>query len=317
MARMTRRRFGMTAGAAMLARPAWAQPAPLQFHSAGQGSAFLPYAEAVAAFVAAAGGQPLAVRTSSGSLENLRAIEASRDAVGTVFLGSAHDAVTGAGPFAGARLVNLRALFAMYETSFQIAAPRASGIRSLADLAGRTVGVGPAGGPAEVFFRGAAEIAGVSSTIVNGAPAEQGRQLLGGQIDAFWQGAVVPIPALKAVTDQADMAIIGLSPAQATAMLARFPALALATVPAGSYRGQSEPVVSVAAWNFVLAHKDLPDAAAEALTRAVFAASAPERQIHAMAAGTTARNADKNRIVPFHPGSVAAHRAFGVTPPAI
>ncbi len=66
----------------------------------------------------------------------------------------------------------------MYETSFQVAALKARGFAGLRDLNGRRVGVGPAGGPAEVYFRAAAEVAGVAPTVVNGSPADQSRQLL-------------------------------------------------------------------------------------------------------------------------------------------
>lgn len=319
MNRLSRRDLclGLTSVLALSPFSARAQDGPLQFYSAGPGSAFLPYAEAMARHLAAAAAPAVQVRASSGSLENLRAVNASPTSIGTVFLGSALDAVAGTGPFASSKLDNLRALFAMYETSFQIAAPRASGARGLRDLAGKRVGVGPAGGPAEVFFRGAAEVAGVAATIVNGAPADQTRQLLAGELDALWQGAIVPIPALTAAADAADMVIIGLTPDEVRGMLARFPALAAAHVPAGSYRGQSEPVASVAAWNFVLGHRDLPAATAEALVRAVFSATNPGAQIHAMAASSLARNADKNRVVPFHPGAIVAHRAHGVEPPSI
>lgn len=313
----SRRGFCLAAASVLAVSRSVAQPASLQFFSAGQGSAFLPYAEAVTRHLATTGAPPVQVRASSGSLENLRAVNGSPLNIGTVFLGSAHDAIAGTGPFASGKLENLRALFAMYETSFQIAAPRTSGARGVRDLAGRRVGVGPAGGPAEVFFRGAADIAGVSVTVVNGAPADQVRQLLAGELDALWQGAIVPIPALTAAANAADMVIIGLTPDEERGMLSRFPALAAATIPAGSYRGQAEPVASVAAWNFVLGHRDMPAATAEALVRAMFSATTPATQIHAMAAASIARNADKNRIVPFHPGAIAAHRAHGVEPPSI
>lgn len=314
---LSRRGLCATLAAVMAAPHARAQGAPLQFYSAGQGSAFLPYAEALARYLATTAAPAVQARVSSGSLENLRAVNESAANIGAVFLGSALDAVAGTGPFAIGRLGNLRALFAMYETSFQIAAPRASGLRGLRDLAGKRVGVGPAGGPAEVFFRGAADVAGVSPAIINGAPADQTRHLLAGELDALWQGAIVPIPSLAAAANAADMVIIGLTPDETRGMLARFPALAAANVPAGSYRGQAEPVTSVAAWNFVLCHRDLPAQAAEALVRAVFSATAPATQIHAMAAASIAGNADKNRIVPFHPGAIAAHRAHGVEPPSI
>jgi hypothetical protein len=74
-------------------------------------------------------------------------------------MGSAYDAINGTGWAAGRKHENLRALFPMYETSFQVAALRNSAIGSLGDLDGKKVGVGPAKGPAEGFFRAAAEVA--------------------------------------------------------------------------------------------------------------------------------------------------------------
>jgi TRAP transporter TAXI family solute receptor len=289
-----------------------AQDTTLGLFSAGPGSGFLPYAQGLMAFMAARGGPKIELRESTGSLVNLRAVEASPTAIGTVFLGSAHDAVTGAGPFNGTRLTNIRALFPMYETSFQIAALKARGFTSIRNLNGLRVGVGPAGGPAEVFFRAAAEVAKVTPVVVNGSPADQTRQLLAGEIDAFWQGAIVPIPALKAAADAAEVTIIGIDEADIPALLQRFPTLSAATVPGGSYRGQTAPVRSVAAWNFVVAHKDMPDAVAAQLTRLALSAANPATDIHPSAAGTRRENAVTNGVLPFHPGALAVYREWGV-----
>jgi TRAP-type uncharacterized transport system substrate-binding protein len=138
--------------------------------TAGDGSAFLPYGQGIAAYLASKGIN-IAVKKGAGSNENLSAVDASATTIGTVFIGSAYDAVNGTGWAAGHKQENLRALFPMYETSFQVAALRKSTIKSLADRAGKKGGVGPARGPAEVFFRAAGEIAQVRPIIVNGDPA--------------------------------------------------------------------------------------------------------------------------------------------------
>src|SRR5271168_501406 len=155
--------------------------------TAGNGSAFLPYGQGIATFLASKGIN-IEVKKSAGSNENLSAIDASAATIGTVFMGSAYDAINGIGWAAGRKHENLRALFPMYETSFQIAALRKSAIRSLADLDGKKVGVGPTKGPAEVFFRAAAEAAHVKPVIVNGDPAALTALIVAGEIDALWQG---------------------------------------------------------------------------------------------------------------------------------
>jgi TRAP transporter TAXI family solute receptor len=255
-------------------------------------------------------------KKSAGSNENLSAVDASATTIGTAFMGSAYDAVNGTGWAAGRKHENLRALFPMYETSFQVAALRKSAINSLADLEGKKVGVGPAKGPAEVFFRAAAEIAHVNPVIVNGDPAVLTKRVIAGEIDALWQGAVVPIPSLSEVADQADAVVFGLSDAEAAAMLRKFPQLSATTVPAGAYKGQTAEIKSVSAWNFVVANKDLPIDTAYAITKAVLSAADPKSEIYPTAAGTLAANAVKNRIMPFHPGALRFYAEAGIKLPS-
>lgn len=88
--------------------------------TASDGSAFLPYGQGIAAYLASKG-IDIAVKKSAGSNENLAAIDASATTIGTVFIGSAYDALNGTGWAAGHKQENLRALFPMYETSFQVA----------------------------------------------------------------------------------------------------------------------------------------------------------------------------------------------------
>jgi TRAP transporter TAXI family solute receptor len=298
---------------AILAFPADAQE--LKLNSAGQGSAFLPYAQGLARHLNAAGAGPVVAVETTGSLANLAAAESDPNALGLVFLASAHEAITGTGFAQGRPHVNVRALFPMYQTSFQIAALRASGLARAADLDRKRVGVGPAGGPAEVFFRALAAEIRIAPEIVTGSPAELGEALIAGRIDAFWQGAIVPIPSLTAVTDRADAVVFGLSATEIAAMTRRFPFLAPAEVQANAYRGQNAALNSVAAWNFVVAHKDLSDARVAAILRAVFASADPAREIHAFAAGTRPANALTNRVVPFHPAAARFYREAGVTLP--
>jgi TRAP transporter TAXI family solute receptor len=289
--------------AATFGATAMAQDSAIVFMTAGDGSAFLPYGQAVAVYLAKKGIH-VDVRKSGGSNDNLMAVESSPRTIGTAFMASAYEAVNGTGFAAGHKHENLRALFPMYETSFQVAALRKSGLHSLRDLDGKKVGVGPAKGPAEGFFRAAAEVAGIKPVIVNGDPAALSKQVLNGEIDALWQGAVVPIPSLVDVANHAEAIVFGPSEADVAAVLAKLPALSATTIPPGTYKGQTEAIKSFSAWNFVVANKDLPDEIAYAITKAVLSATDPASEIYPTASGTRAANAFNNRILPLHPGAL-------------
>jgi hypothetical protein len=301
--------FGL---AALGATPALSQtPARVTLMTAGDGSAFLPYGQGIAKFLASRGIN-IEVRKSAGSNENLSAVDASAGIIGAAFMGSAYDAVNGSGWAAGHKHENLRALFPMYETSFQVAALRKNAIRALADLDGKKVGVGPANGPAEGFFRAAAAAARINPIVVNGDPGKLAKLVVSGEIDALWQGAVIPIPSLSEVANQADAVVFGLSDLEVAAMLAAFPQLSATAIPAGSYKGQTAEIRSVSAWNFVVANKDLPIDQAYAITKAVLSAADPKSDIYPATAGTLAGNATKNRIMPFHPGALRFYAEAGI-----
>jgi uncharacterized protein len=287
----------------------------LSIYAAGQGSAFLPYAQGLASFLTSSGLKSAALE-STGSIENIRKIESDKPdsknaTLGTVFLGTAFEAVTGTGSWtAGHKHSNLRALFPMYETSFQIVTI-ATGLNNLKSIAGKRVGVGPAGGPAESFFKGLLEATGLKAQIVTGTPTALASDLTAGRIDALWQGAALPIPAIKQITDAGTATVFGLSDEELAVMLKRFAFLSPATIAANTYKGQSTPLKSVAAWNFVMCHKDLTEDDAYFITRSVLSTRDPT-SIHTTALPTRKENATNNSTIPFHAGALKFYVEQGI-----
>lgn len=283
----------------------------LTIHTAGRGTAFMTYGEAAARLLSRHGVMA-AAEASTGSLENLAAVEDDAHALGTAFLGSAWDAVQGTPAAGGRKHVNLRALWPMYETSFQVAALASTGLTSFAQLDGRRIGAGPARGPAETFLLAATEAAGIRVEVVSGGHGEMVRGLLEGRMDALWQGAIVPIPAIQEALAQAPCAVFGPGAEVAARVAQRLPMLAPVLVPGGAYAGQAAPIESFAAWNFIVANQALPEETAYAITRAMLTVADPARDIGPVAATTRKEAAAQNRVLPFHAGAARFYREVGV-----
>src|SRR6476620_7345918 len=77
---------------ACASRPARPSLGEVGIYSAGPGSGFLPYAQGLAAYLAANGLKAQALE-STGSIENLRRVDVHPQRLGTAFLGTAFEAV--------------------------------------------------------------------------------------------------------------------------------------------------------------------------------------------------------------------------------
>lgn len=284
----------------------------MEMGTAGAGGAFSPYGEAFAKVVAAHSHVDIKTRVTKGSNENIDLMVAGTTMLGLVNLGPALDAVSGQGAWKGKPVTSLRALTPMYETPFHLVALRSSGISTVAGLAGKRVGAGPKGGPGEIFLTSLLAETGVQATLVNGDPADHGRQLLAREIDALWIGAGTPVPVIKGITDQHEATVFGLTAQEVSAFRKRFPYAAPNTIKALTYRGQVVPVQTVAIWNFVVGRADLPERDAKAIALAAMKNHQQMAALFGPASATQAGNALANGVMPFHPGALAALRELGV-----
>ena len=97
---------------------------------------------------------------------------------------------------------------------------------------------------------------------------------------------------------------------------AKHPFLKTMSIPAGSYPGQSEPIVSVGSWSFVLVRPDLPEETVYRLARAlhrgepILAARLP--QGHETTAANTVTAAPRADLI--HPGARRYFREIGLIP---
>jgi TRAP transporter TAXI family solute receptor len=290
---------------------------PITLGTGAQGGAFYDYGPGIANIVTEVTGLPIVIRITAGSVENVQRVNAGTMETALANMGPAFEGWTGSEKWTeGKQMRDMRALLPMYETPFHVAALRASGITTMKQLDKKRVGVGPQGGPAELIFRGFAEQLGIKPVIVNGSPTEMGKLALDGKIDAFWYGSGLPLDPMTQMAKAQPTVIFGFTDEESAVIRKRFPYLAANVIPANTYPGQAAPVRTVAVWNFIIAHKSVPDATAYWFVKAVLDNPEKVAKAHPAASATVTKNATANTFMTFHPGAVRYYREVGVALPA-
>lgn len=313
--------FTAAAVAAVVATSALAQdrsdwPSEITIGTASQGGTYFVYGNGFAGYISEALGVNATGEVTGGPVQNVTLVQTGDHLMGLVTMGPAYDAWNGKSELApGLEHKDIRALFPMYQTPFQVVALKSSGITSVSDLAGKRVSVGPAGGTPGTYWPQFLTALGVEATISNAGAADAGGQLTDGLIDAFAFAAGVPISAFSELAAQQDVVMFGFTPEEQAKVLEAFPAMAPFTIPSGTYAGHDYDQGTVALWNFAIAHKDMPESLAYEITKLALENNDRMVQIHATASETLPENWDKNTFMPFHPGAVRYFEEKGITIP--
>ena len=252
---------------------------------------------------------------SAGSVANIEAVLAGSVALGLAQGDMQVAARNGTGPFAGAPRPRLRALFNVAPELFTAVVSAQSNLRSIADLKGKRVSLGPPGSGTRATsdivlaahdLRAADLAEAVELKFVELAPA-----LCEHKIDAFLFVAGHPNPVFLDATAACGARFIGLADDRLNALLAGHAHYRRAQVPIELYRGQSAPVLTVATTAGLVADEGLPDEIAYTVTRSVFENLADFRRMQPALAGMTGSEAVQT-LLPLHPGAEAYFREVGL-----
>lgn len=299
---------GLVCGGAV--RSAIAQPQPhwpgvLTLATASPGGTYHAYGAGLARILTRTLGIPVLTRETDGPNENIQLIEAGQAQLGFVTTGAALQAWSGGGDWTGGRQFRaIRALFPMYDTPFHFVAGRRSGVGSLAELAGRRVGVGPEGGTAAAYVPRLLARLGVEARPAHGTWADLAAQLRAGEIDALGVAAGVPFPAIAELEAARAIRYLPLSREEVVALRLEAPELTASVIPAGTYPSLARGYGTVGLHNVAVAHRDLPADLAYEIVRVAFESHAELMEAHPAAAATVPANFVHNTVLPWHDGAL-------------
>jgi hypothetical protein len=300
------------------AGPAIAQNKSVTLGTASTGGTYFVYGGVVASLLTNKNiGLTVSTQQTQGPNQNVVLVSEKKVELGMTTMGIAFHAYTGTadGWTKGKKYDQIRALFPMYDTPFHFITLTKSGIKSVADLKGKTVGVGPKAGTCGTYFPLMFKALKIDMNVQYGGASDMGSRLSDGLIAAFPFCAGLPIAIYSELDASREVAYFTFTDAQIAELKKAIPELSDSVVPKGTYKSLKEDHKTVGVYNFFIVHKDFDADTAYKITKAVLENNAELVKGHAAGVETVIKNWDKNTFLPFHPGAVKYYAEKGIKIP--
>lgn len=310
-------RFSLLAAAATLAVTCTAQAAPVFINVLTGGTSGVYYPIGVGLSQIYSDGIPgskTSVQATKASVENLNLLQAGRGELAFALGDSVADAKNGVEE-AGfkAPLTKLRAIAGAYPNYIQIVASKESGIKTLADLKGKTISVGaPKSGTelnARAIFKGAGLTYEDMGKVQYLPFAESVELIKNRQLDATLQSSGLGMAAIRDLSSVMPLNYVAI-PAEVVTKIGN-PAYQSAMIPANTYDGQPEAVPTVAITNILVTRSDVSEEVAYEMTRLIFDNLTRLGNSHSAAKDIKLDTAAKNLPIPLHPGAERYYKEKG------
>lgn len=254
-----------------------------------------------------AGGWRQATNESTGgSLENFRRLDAGDIQVGMANSSITYFAVRGEGGFD--RRYDLRTIMTAFPLVAMFVSKQDSGVNTIPDLKGKRVCVGPEGAGFEYFVRPILEAHGVTYNDFD--PEYAGMQTSVGYLQdesvaATFLGGGLRSPAITSATTTMDIRLIPYGEKERSDLIATYPSFSAVTVPANTYKGQSEPFAGLNVGSaHLLVRADANDEFVYRVTKTIYEAREKLAETHAAARAIKANTVVKQVGTEFHSGAI-------------
>jgi len=248
----------------------------------------------------------LNVESTGGSIQNLQLLNSGEVQLALAASNTAFAAYNGEEPFEQP-IKKLRAVAALYPEVFQFVVRQDSGLNSIADLRGKKVAMGSPGSGTERTGRLILEAHGLTYNdfkpeFISFSDAVTGMK--DKTIDAAVVGAGVPTAAIVDAAASMKIKLLQLDSEKFEAFVASDPYFITTTIPAGTYEGVDEDVVSGASPALLIVSEEMDEQTVYEMTKALFENLDKVKEAHAVAKNISLETATKGVSIPFHPGAV-------------
>ena len=254
------------------------------------------------------------VQATKASVENLVLLQQGRGEIAFT-LGDSLKAAWEGDAEAGFKnkLDKLRTIGAIYPNYIQIVATAESGIKTLADLKGKSLSVGAPKSGTELNSRAILVAAGMSYKDLGKVEylpfAESVDLMKNRQLNATLQSAGLGVASLKDLSTSSQINVVSV-PKEVVDKIG--PPFIAATIPANTYTGQDKDVPTAAVVNYLVTSSAVSDDLAYQMTKLIFESLPELANAHAAGKEIKLGAAAAGSPVPLHPGAIRFYKEKGL-----
>ncbi|MEO8319485.1 MAG: TAXI family TRAP transporter solute-binding subunit [Bradyrhizobium sp.] len=254
------------------------------------------------------------VQATKASVENLILLQQGRGEIAFT-LGDSLKAAWEGDEEAGfkTKMDKLRTIGAIYPNYIQIVATADSGIKTLADLKGKSLSVGAPKSGTELNSRAILAAAGMTYKDIGKVEylpfAESVDLMKNRQLAATLQSAGLGVASLKDLSTSTEITVVSVPKATVDKIGPPFVAV---TIPANTYTGQDKDVPTAAVINYLVTSSAVSDDLAYQMTKLVYESLPELANSHAAGKEIKLETAANGSPVPLHPGAIRYYKEKGL-----
>ncbi len=254
------------------------------------------------------------VQSTKASVENLNLLQSGRGEIALALGDSVKSAWEGDAEVGFPnKLDKLRGVAAVYPNVIQIVASQSSGVKSFADLKGKSLSVGAPKSGTEVNARRIFEAMGMGYKDLGKTeylPFGESVELIKNrQLDATLQSAGLGVASIRDLASSIPITMVAVPDSVAKKL---GPPFVPYTIPANTYQGQSQPVPTLAVVNFLVTHSGVSDETVYQMTKQLFENLPTMVAAHKAASDIKLETATAGMPLPLHPGAIRYYKEKGL-----
>ncbi len=253
-------------------------------------------------------------QATGASVENLKLIGQKEAELAIVQNDMTDYAYNGTEAFKDSKVENVRVIANLYPEVIQIVSSADSGIKTITDIKGKKFSVGAPGSGVEANARQLLDVMGMTYNDFSAnylSFAESADSLKDNHIDGFLFVSGVPNAAIQDTATTSSLNFVSIPDDVIKKLIDKYPFFTEIVIPAGTYKGQTADVKTVAMKATLVAGAEVPEKVIYDLTKALFENQPELASAHAKGAELSLESAVNGVSVPFHPGAEKYYKEVG------